>query len=428
MGRSCAWLWRLTGSWRHDSRGGVLVVFAVCLPVVVAAVSLAVDYNRSVQAQDQMQAAADAAALAAARELSLANSKQSGIASVVEAVAGNFVDAAADGELWAKELTKKTSLDEDALIVRVTLASKVPVALGLLAGQTEWEVTAASEARVLGQPNICVLGLDDSAVGTIALEKKADVLGDGCAVFSNSSHTNGIKSKNSSTLTASLICTAGGKDGGPGNFMPEPLTDCPQFEDPLADRPEPAVSADCEANGLVVSGTSETLKPGTYCGGLRIEGAAEVTLERGIFVFKDGPLAVGGGAVLKGDGVGLFFSGAGAVLAVDSDSTVSLEAALDGPMAGLLMFEARTQPTNAKHVLLADDAQTMVGTIYLPRGELSIGGSAEVGTSSAYTAIVARKLTLTEGPRIVLHTDYDKTEVPVPDGIKGTRTPVALVK
>ncbi len=153
-----------------------------------------------------------------------------------------------------------------------------------------------------------------------------------------------------------------------------------------------------------------------------------MTLERGIFVFKDGPLAVGGGAVLKGDGVGLFFSGAGAVLAVDSDSTVSLEAALDGPMAGLLMFEARTQPTNAKHVLLADDAQTMVGTIYLPRGELSIGGSAEVGTSSAYTAIVARKLTLTEGPRIVLHTDYDKTEVPVPDGIKGTRTPVALVK
>ncbi len=41
---------------------------------------------------------------------------------------------------------------------------------------------------------------------------------------------------------------------------------------------------------------------------------------------------------------------------------------------------------------------------------------------------VGRQLTLIEGPRVVLHTDYDQANVPMPDGIKGTKTPIALVK
>lgn len=403
------------------------MIFTVMLPLLVAAASLALDYNRSLQAREQMQAAADASALAAARELSLSNARRSGMSSVVEAVVANFVGVAAKQKDWAGDLVTDTTVDEEKLIVRVSLASKVPVVLGMLAGQTEWVIEATSEAQVLGQPNICVLGLDTGALGTISLERNADVLGDGCAVFSNSDHPYGIKSKNSSTLTASLICSAGGKDGGKGNFLPEPLTGCPQFEDPLADRPEPDVSSVCRETDLVVSAAT-TLSPGTYCGGLTIVNAAEVVLEPGIYVVKDGPLTIDGGAVVKGKGVGFHFSGAGAVLAIGANSTVSLEAAVDGPLAGLLMFESRQQPTNGKHVLLADNAQTMIGTIYLPRGELRIGGSAELGTASAYTAIVARQLTLTEGPRVVLHTDYDQTSVPVPEGIKGTRTPIALVR
>lgn len=420
--------WRAWTRVCRNERGGVLVAFAVSLPVLVAAASLAVDYSRSVRARDQMQAAADASSLAAARELSLSNTKQSGMSAVIQTVVANFVSTYSKDKDWAVGLRTTTKLDEDDLTVQVSLTSKVPVVLGMLAGQKEWEIEATSEAQVLGSPNICVLGLDPSARATISLEQNADVLGDGCAVFSNSDHTSGIKSKNSSTLAASFICSAGGKEGGKGNFLPEPLTGCPQFEDPLAGRPEPNIGADCEATDLIVSGESKTLAPGTYCGGLEITNGSDVTLEPGLYVVKDGPLAVGGDSVVDGDGVGFFFIGPGAVLAIDADSTVSLEAALDGPMAGLLMFESRLQPKAGKHVLLADNAQTMVGTIYLPRGELRIGGSSEVGTASAYTAIVVRQLTLTEGPRVVLHADYDETSVPVPDGIRGTRTPVVLVK
>lgn len=413
---------------RRDECGSVLMIFAVSLPLVVAAASLAVDYSRSVRARDQMQAAADASSLAAARELSLSNTKQSGMTAVVQTVVANYIGASAKDKDWAAGLRTETKLDEDNLIVRVSLTSKVPVVLGMLAGQKEWEIEATSEAQVLGQPNICMLGLDPSEKGTIALEKNADVLGEGCAVFSNSDHPNGIKSMNTSVLSASLICSAGGMEGGKANFQPEPLTGCPHFQDPLADRPEPLFDDACTEEKLVVSGESRTLTPGNYCGGLKITEGSFVNLEPGLYVINDGPLDVGGGSTMSGNGVGFYLTGKGAKLKIDADSKVSLEAALDGPMAGLLIFESRTEPAKDKHELFSDDAQIMVGTIYLPLGELKIGGSSQVGTASAYTAIVARKLTLTDGPRVVLHTDYDRTSVPVPDGIKGTKTPIALVK
>lgn len=55
----------------RDVRGGVLVFFIVCLPVVVGAVGFVVDLTRAQTVQTQLQRIADAAALAAARELDL---------------------------------------------------------------------------------------------------------------------------------------------------------------------------------------------------------------------------------------------------------------------------------------------------------------------------------------------------------------------
>ena len=70
----------------------------------------------------------------------------------------------------------------------------------------------------------------------------------------------------------------------------------------------------------------------------------------------------------------------------------------------------------------------MVGTIYVPTGELRVDGAANVGRKSAYTAIVAETIRIYGGPHIVLNTSYDETDVPVPDGIKGAGQPIQLVE
>lgn len=65
-------------------------------------------------------------------------------------------------------------------------------------------------------------------------------------------------------------------------------------------------------------------------------------------------------------------------------------------------------------------ARNLLGTIYLPVSVLNIDSSALVADQSAYTAIVTKSLQLQSGPDLVLNTNYDLTDVPVPKGIKGS--------
>jgi hypothetical protein len=60
----------------------------------------------------------------------------------------------------------------------------------------------------------------------------------------------------------------------------------------------------------------------------------------------------------------------------------------------------------------------LTGTIYLPKGNLLVDPTANVAEKSAYTAIIAKRLVVENGPSLVLNTNYGATKVPVPDGIR----------
>lgn len=404
-----------------DDRGIIAIKFALALPVILAAFGFAVDRSRYVTEQGAIQAAADAAALAAAKELSLADRKYDDLAAIAQSVAEAY-----SGRSGITKPQTRTSVTSDPVQVEVNIVSKFR---SIFAGITLLElpdVRTRAIARVVGKPNICVLGLNETENGTISLEQQARVTGQNCAVYSNSDHVRGLKAKNSATLSASIICTRGGKDGGPGNFTPSPLVDCPSFEDPLASRPEPPAGGCDPAQPALITG-SVTLDPGTYCG-LEIAGGGDVTLRDGIFVFKDKPLIVRDGGKLHGAAAGLYFTGANASFTFEQLSTISLTAPSSGPMAGLLVFTSRSQDTNLQHSILSDDARVMVGTLYIPQGELRIDATSPIADQSAYTAIVADKMRLYGGPHLVLNTNYSETEVPVPDGIMGAGQPVVLAK
>lgn len=407
----------------HDRRGGVALVFALVLPVLLLVVGSGIDFAQATMQRQRLQDIVDNAALAAARELGLADARRENVSAAVEAMVKNMLAInGSRGELSALSV----SVASEPLEVAVRASQPTQPYFGAAFGMLPLEFEVVSVARVVGRPNICVLGLDLQASGTIDLQRQARVTGQNCAVFSNSRHANGIKSKNSAALTASFICSAGGRDGGPGNFQPTPVTDCPTFDDPLAGRPEPALGA-CKGPPAAIT-SSTALQPGTYCGGLVVKTGADVLLEPGIYVIRDGPLVVEDGSRLSGQGVGFFLSGSGAVILFARGSSIDLAAATGGPMAGLLLFKGRSQPTTGLHQILSDDARNLLGTIYLSRGRLHVDANAPVADKSAYTAIVARMLTLYGGPHLVLNTNYDLTSVPVPDGIKGAGQPAALTR
>lgn len=415
-------LWRFAG----DARGVFAVKFALLVPALLMTVGLAIDYTRFVRDKGILQAAADAAALAAAKELSLTDTKTESMSAVAQEVVRRHLEIRYDNAADRPAVTVTTGFSRDPVEVTVDVKSRFVPYFGRLFEARLPDAQARAKARIVGQPNICVLGLNPREGGTISLEQNARVTGRNCAVYSNSVHGNGLKSKNSAMLEASFICSRGGKDGGPGSFNPDPMVDCPQFDDPLADRPEPAVGA-CDSKAPTVITRDTTLSPGTYCG-LEIRARARVTLLDGIFVIKDKPLVVTDGAALTGEAAGLYFTGASARLKFDRRSTISLKAPTTGPMAGLLIFGSRAPGPSLTHEILSDDARVLIGTIYVPKGELRIDAQSPIADQSAYTAIVADTMRLYGGPHLVLNTDYGATDIPVPEGIKGVGQPVRLAE
>ena len=409
--------------WCRNVRGGIAVSFALALPVLFGMLGLASDYAMMTKVRGDLQQAADAASLAGAREIPLANSNAKQVASAVRSFAAYKLlnDAAAtDEKLAAGNLSVDVQVIGDFSAVKVTISEAwTPFFMHFIdAGVTP--VTVVAQARFVGRNNVCVLALD-SGNTAVLLDAGSRLTGNNCGVFSNSSGKSGIVVGSGAIVKAQIICSAGGASiSGSASVTPAPITDCPIVEDPLASRAAPSYGG-CDHKNFVLVNVTKTIDPGVYCGGLTINGSANITLNPGIYVIKDGGLRVIGQATISGAGVGFFITGKSAAATQFTMQThISLTAPKNGPMAGLLFFEDRNLAVPLMHRITSDDARVLLGTIYLPVGSLMVDAKQPVADQSAYTAIVVRSLKLNMGPNLILNADYDMTDVPVPAGIAGS--------
>lgn len=389
------------------------VLFALTLPIAIVVVGMLVDYGYMSSRKASLQAAADAAALAGASEMQLANSDEDRAKAVAVTVAKSNLLSNPDGIT----ISTKVATNPVAVSVAITQSPGLYI-MGGLFGNKDTDISVHATARVVGNSTICALILEERDKAALAVNKGARITGNGCAVYSNSDHADGISTKNSAQLKADLICTAGGYKGDSSTYSPQPLTDCPAFEDPLASRPAPIVDA-CMEDGLSIKGGMTTLKPGTYCNGLSIEDA-DVTFEPGVYIIKDGSLNLAGKAAVYGEDVGFYLYGDKSTFKMGSNTQVELSAPKDGVMAGILFFEDRNAPMGRKHTIRSNGARSLIGTFYLSRGSLVIDATKPVFDQSAYTVLIVSTLDMFSGPNLVLNADYGATDVPVPDGLAGS--------
>lgn len=388
--------------------------FALLAPVLLALGAGALDFTAYNQQKSAMQAAADAAAVAAVREASL----KGWTAKIADSVAGIVVDSNYSHGNSAQNFHTVTTIpDEENRRIKVIVEQDhYPYFAASVFPSPQIRVEATATAA--GSANVCVIGLHETQSGTVSLEDSATVTAPGCAVYSNSDALDGVYAVDKSTLNAELTCSAGGAKRNVGNFSREPVTNCPRIDDPLSTRTAPVVGSGCDHSNLAIKGKkgSGTLNPGVYCGGLTISANASVTLNPGVYIIKDGSFSLGSNASLYGRGAGFYFTGPNASFSMQSGSTVDLEAPETGPLAGLLFFQEHGA-SEADFLLRSNKASVLVGTIYLPNGNFIVDTNSKVADASAYTAIVARSLTLLRKPNVVLNTDYGATDVPVPDGV-----------
>ncbi|MEP0743089.1 MAG: TadE/TadG family type IV pilus assembly protein [Anderseniella sp.] len=399
------------------AKGAVALSMALSAPVLFAVAGVAIDYGFLIQKRAALQGLSDAASTAAAAEFPTTQ----GNVTALKAIAKAFVDAKAgdfDGNLSINVASNETS---GAVTVTLTHAWTPFFAHFLDTGVTP--VSAVSTARSIGSGKICMIALRPKANKALHVLQNATLIADGCAVYSNSTHKHSIWIDNNGSVTADLVCAAGGiKYKKMTSVKPDATEDCPPVPDPLAGRSAPPSNM-CPKNApkLVISNETRTLSPGTYCGGIRIEGTSKVKFQPGVFVIKDGPFEVVDSAKIKGKNTGFFLTGTNATLRFEGNTSIDLVAPKDGALAGLLFFEDRNAKAGNVHVINSDDARVLLGTIYLPLGTLRVAANAPVADKSAYTAIIADMLDLDEGPDLVLHSDYGSTDVPVPEGLIGGR-------
>lgn len=385
--------------------GNIAVSFAIAAPALLAGIGLSIDYVMITKKTAELQVVADAAAVASAHELPLANSnKEIIVASAKSFVAANLktgqapppqispkmsprMGAAAPATGGSVVSTNVEVVDEFTG-VEVTLKEVwKPFFAHFLTDQAT-PIVVNAKANILGEGLICVVGLMPRTYAGLHMDDRARIDAPDCGIYSNSPIFASIRLDKGSSIKARLVCAFGGVHsfGAGTSIEPRPLSDCPVIKDPLSSRPAPAVGA-CDYNGLEVgkpveippvsSGdqelvvgfrtkfrrfarstpvppppsyvaaagfTNRTLKPGVYCGGLFIGQNMNVTFEPGIYVIKDGPFIVTGNAKIKGDGVGFFLTGAESVFDFQADTTIDLVAPRDGALAGLLVFEDRNVP------------------------------------------------------------------------------------
>lgn len=402
-----------------DPRGSVAVITALTLPCMLVGAGLALDIAVMIAKKASLQAAADASAVAGARELPLANATSDHIRTVAVRYAETNLGS---GNSDIKVEFDVTVEKKEGTVTVEAIESWTPAFAHLFsAGVTP--ISARATARIISSGKICALSLNPSKGKSIHLDTAARIQASECAVYANSSDSEAIRVDAASSIAASLICAVGGISGSSSAFQPARTTDCPEFSDPLADRPLPAFGG-CRYNDHVVKSTA-TLSPGVYCKGLKIEGNAKVTLNPGIYVIKDGKFEVSGDAEVTGINVGFVLTGRDTLFEFTSDTKVHLEGPENGPMAGLLFFEDAAMASGKKSRINSDHADVLLGTFYMPKGTLLIDSKAPVAGASAYTAIIADTIELKKNPTLILNSDYESTKVPVPAGLLGGRVVLA---
>lgn len=372
---------------------------------------VAVDYSSWSNQNQKLQKAADAAALAAASELSISSANETRINAIAESVVtAQITLARGDGPV-----SVTARIEQNRGAVTVLVRQQKAAIMSKLVSPALTDIEVAATATLSGNRKICVIALEPSKNKALDLDGAARLTAMDCAVFSNSTLKEGLNVKSAAVLSSPFICSAGGY-GGDGRIEGTRMSDCPPQPDPLANRPPPSVGPCKESQKLVIE-TDRQLTPGTYCEGIEIKSTAKVTLSAGIYVIKDGQLKVDDTATLYGRNVGFYFTGIGANFDFLSSSTVDLSAPRDGPMAGILFYGDRNAPDTREYKITSDNARMLLGTLYIPQGFFTIDAKTPVADKSAYTAIVARRIELKHSPNLTLNTNYHSTDVPVPQGL-----------
>jgi Flp pilus assembly protein TadG len=374
----------LLSKFGQDRRGATAMLFAFIAVPSVAFVGSAVDYGRALSVKTRLQAVTDIAAAAGARLPATSNANR------IEAANKSFT-----ANMLRADVTAGTPhVEANNSTVSVTAISTVPTTFMGLVGIKSIDVQAQASARSQIQNGgvACLLALNETSPDGLHLQGINKVSSPDCWAWVNSTASTSINATGAASGSAQGFCTAGQIDGSE-HFTPMPYAGCDPMEDPFHDMlANHSVPTSCNHTDLELKSGSYILQPGVYCGDTVLKPQANVTLQPGLYVIRDGHFQVQAGASVTGNGVTLFFYGRDTFMDVRGGGNLDLKAPTSGELASFVIIDRKLNwydPSIRETTIQGGGQLKIEGILYAPQWKINISGNGEINQSAEFFTMIA---------------------------------------
>lgn len=387
---------RALACFSHQESGGIAILFAVLAPVLIGFAALGVDTGVWYKTQLQAQTAADSAALSAAYEI--ASSRRNNVSTAALRSAADNGFTSANGTVIAVN-SPPTSGAYAANTNAVEVVVQVPARTFLsgIVGATgsTIEARAVAVTRTASAGNACVLALDQPVSAGVEITGSTVLNFPGCVIASNSTDSEqSINISGHTDLTAASLYAVGGinHSGSSVTHLTSPeTTHASAVSDPYADLTVGTLGG-CSYTDKRINGSTVTLSPGNYCGGLKLTGQADVRLNPGTYYMSDGDFDIGAQAKIScncgssTDGVTIVLTTAQSCTSncssigkttINGGATVNLRAPSSDSATykGVAFYQDRRAPNDGTNKFNGGSTMTVQGAIYFPKQKLEWTGN-----------------------------------------------------
>jgi hypothetical protein len=375
-------------------RGQVMVLICVSMVALMGMIGVVADFSFMQHQRNMMQTAADSAALAGAQELNYGDVAAAGKA---DAARNGYTDGASSVSVTINNPPSTGPNAANAGFVEAIVSKPEPTYFMRVLGVGTLTVSARAVAYEGNGPN-CIYVLNPVASGAMSSNGNANVQS-GCGLLVDSSSLSAITAVGNITVNAPTIGVVGNYSAGSNvTLTPTPKTGVIAASDPLSTVQAPTVGS-CAQTNFKLTGTSGSvgtpyeLYPGTYCGGISVNGNAWLHFNAGTYVLAGGGMGISANTVMSGTGVTFYNTtgtgGYGPIL-LNGNAGVNFSAPTSGPLAGILFFQDRTVPTSAAgSTISGNSTSTFDGAVYFPTTTVTFTGNS---SANGYSIVVAYNL------------------------------------
>ncbi|MBF0356878.1 MAG: hypothetical protein HQL43_16750 [Alphaproteobacteria bacterium] len=375
------------------------MLMALLLPILVGFVGLGIDAALWYLSRRNLQAAADAAALAGALELRRGE-VLAAITTVAsfEATRNGWSDS--DGDIVVNvPPVLPSAYTGNSTAVQVYLSQTAQTYFAAAVFDTaSLTINVQATARASTSGTACILALDTTVSKALEFSGNTNVNLPDCGIAANSNADDAIKLSGNASVTVASAQTMGDISDTNSHLTASSgtQTHAAEITDPYSDLTVPNIGSTCNQTEYKVNPSATTTinasgsTPYVFCKGLDIKGT--LNLGPGTYVINKGTFSLNAGASLTGTGVTFILTSTSgsdyAKFDLNGSASVNLTAPSTGTYAGVLMYADRNGPYQDNHVN-GNSSAIYNGALYFPSSNLDFNGNSATG-SSACTQIIAK--------------------------------------